>query len=614
MAYPLIDFSYSQASTGEDFICAECGEGFGQYQKLINHMAIHGPIDPLSSNDKVSSNGCDAPIEFALHENGTLTVVDKSAVSNFSFLFGKPTSKPLLTQTPPQDSLPSNKATEKEHSPCSCERCGQVFRSLKNLQQHQRYRPLEQGFKCTLCCKVYFDRESLRVHLQNHDQERFYSCGHCGKRFLRQETLVLHQKEWHRSLGSKSSSKFEDDRENGMDKFYPCKVCGLRFFWLSDLQSHLMSHSHVNKSATDAKQKENMQVQEESSPKKNATHSADDSVDHLYRCGLCGGRFNCLSDLKEHHSSEHPDDEHDEDSSESASPVKRQPVYYGIMRQMVSKHQMQRMDPLRSRMRGRPRGSARGSHNSKVFPCKQCHRVFVHSSSLSRHMRYHKGTLHTCLYCGRHFPQRCDVTRHVAMYHSSDVKVKIESEMLEGEDENDMQEPSNMQLGIDSDDRENQENEDQHSPKLPDNEQSLETQEMPLHKPRMTYKCKECGRVFGLLSVYQRHVRYHRRDPSRVLLSCPRCPCRFSFRTALERHLENHDKDASEKSAKEGPPAAEARKEFLENQDEDVDVVRSGSETDPKEKTPSDVLYECTECTQTFTDLQMFLQHQSAHG
>ncbi|XP_066538337.1 zinc finger protein 83 [Hoplias malabaricus] len=614
MAYPLINVAVSQTSAGDEFICAECGEGFGQYQKLITHMTIHGPTALFPSNNENGNKGSDAPIEFALHENGTLTVVDRSAVSNFSFLFGKPTLKQHeSSQTPIQESLPSNQVKEKEHTQCKCERCGQVFKSQRNLQQHQRYRPLEQGFRCTLCCKIFYDRESLQNHLQNHDHERFYSCGHCGKRFLKQETLLLHQKEWHRSLGSKSPSKFEDDHENGMDKSYPCQICGLRFFWLSDLHSHLINHSHMNKSA-EAKQNENITEQLESSPKTNNKSSTDNSMDRSYRCGLCGGRFTSLKELKGHHASEHPDAEHDDDEddddddppSDSGSQTKRQNVnYHGIMRQMVSKHQMQRMDPLRSRIRGRPRGSNRNL--SKVFPCKQCHRVFVHSSSLSRHMRYHKGTLHTCVYCGRHFPQRCDVTRHVAMYHNSDVKVKVESEMLE---ENDMQDLSKSQASIDSDDLESQENEE--SPKSQDNEQSPEIQEMSILKPRMTYKCRECGRVFGLLSVYQRHVRYHRRDPARVLVSCPVCPCRFTFRTALERHLENHHKIESEKSGKEGTPIPKTCTGYLE--DGGLDFEINGSEVKTKDNTARDVLYECTECTQTFTDLQIFLQHQSAHG
>lgn len=596
--------------TGNDFICTECGEGFGQYPKLINHMANHGPIGPFSSTSETSTNGCDKLIEFALHENGTLTVVDRAALSNFSFLFGKPMSKLLSNQAHCQDPLPSSKMAEKDHTQCRCERCGQVFRSQKSLQQHQRYRPLEQGFKCTLCCKVFYDRESLRGHLQKHAHERFYSCGHCGKRFLRQETLFLHQKEWHASLGSKSLSKFDEDRENGIDKSYPCKICGLRFFWLSDLQSHLINHSHVSKANDDLTQKENMQGQDDVSPKKNASHSPDDSNDRSYRCGLCGGHFNCLSDLKEHHLSEHPE----EDSSEPAPEIKRQSVnYYGIMRQMVSKHQTQRMDLLRPRMRGRPRGGAsRGNPHSKVFPCKQCHRVFVHSSSLSRHMRYHKGTLHTCLYCGRHFPQRCDVTRHVAMYHSSDIKLKADVEKVDQEDESVTHESPKTQTSNESD-HEGENSEDQQSPKPQDKEELQDTQEPSQIKPRMMYKCKDCCRVFRLLSVFQRHVRNHRIHPPRVLLFCPRCPCRFTFRSALERHLENHDKEGSEKHGQEPSSPAEANMEYVENED-DLSVERSESEPDSKESPSTDVLYECTECTETFTELQLFLKHQSTHS
>lgn len=599
-------------STGNYFICTECGEGFGQYPKLINHMANHEPIGPFSSLSESTANNCDKLIEFALHENGTLTMVDRSALSNFSFLFGKPVSKLLPNPAHNQDSLPSSKMAEKDHTLCRCERCGQVFKSQKCLQQHQRYRPLEQGFKCTLCCKVFYDRESLRGHLQNHVHERFYSCGHCGKRFLRQETLLLHQKEWHGPLGSKSLSEFDEDRENGIDKSYPCKICGLRFFWLSDLQSHLLNHSNVSKANDDPTQKENMQEQNESRPKKNAPHSPDDSADRSYRCGLCGGHFNCLSDLKEHHLSDHPDD----DSSEQVPDMRQQSVnYYGIMRQSVSKHQSQRMDLLRPRMKGRPRGGgSRGNPHSKVFPCKHCHRVFVHSSSLSRHMRYHKGTLHTCLYCGRHFPQRCDVTRHVAMYHSSDIKPTADSEKLDHEHEAATPESPKMQASNERD-HEEQGKEDQQSPKppgkeeLPDLKKSQETSHV---KPRMIYKGKDCGRVFRLLGVYQRHGRYHKLNPSRVLLSCPRCPSRFTFRSALERHLENHDKEGSGKHGPEPSPMAEANTEYVENED-DLSVKMSESPVDSKESTSTNVLYECPECTETFTELQLFVKHKSVH-
>ncbi|XP_062847711.1 gastrula zinc finger protein xFG20-1 [Trichomycterus rosablanca] len=585
-------------SSGNEFICTECGEGFNQYPALISHMAIHGPIGPFSANVESATNNCDVPIEFALHENGTLTVVDKSALSNFTFLFGKSVSKPSLTE----DSSPSSKTAENDPAQCKCERCGQMFRNQKSLQEHQRYRPLEQGFKCTLCCKIFHDRESLHGHLQNHAHERFYSCGHCGKRFLRQETLQLHQKERHVPLGSKGSSKIDEDQENSLDKSYPCKICGLRFFWLSDLQSHLITHSHVNKLSVTIIHKENIQEQDENCLKNTDSNSPDDSVDRSYRCGLCGGRFDSLSGLKEHHLSEHPDEE----SSESTTRTRRQPVtYYGIMRQMVSKHHLQRLDPFRPRMRGRPRGGTRGNPNTKVYPCKQCHRVFVHSSSLSRHMRYHKGTLHTCLYCGRHFPQRCDVTRHVAMYHSSEVKVKGGNENVD-EDEIADHESSEVH-------HESQENKDQQSPKPLDKKELPGTKEILLSTSRKTYKCRECNKVFRLLSVYQRHVRYHKRDPTRVLLSCPCCPCRFTFRSALDRHLENHDKEGSGKNGQKKSTTAEVDINIKNSNDLSIEM-RSDMNTKPIFLHTTEVFYECTKCTATFSDLQIFLKHQSAHG
>ncbi|KAF4088585.1 hypothetical protein AMELA_G00084170 [Ameiurus melas] len=159
------------------------------------------------------------------------------------------------------------------------------------------------------------------------------------------------------------------------------------------------------------------------------------------------------------------------------------------------------------------------------------------------------------------------------MYHSSDIKLKADGEKIDHEDETAMHESPKTQTSNDSD-HEGQDNEDQQSPKLPDKDELPDTQETSQLKPRMTYKCKDCGRVFRLLSVFQRHGRYHRINPSRVLLSCPHCPCRFTFRSALERHLENHDKEGSEKHGQEASPTAEANMEYLENED-DLSVERT---------------------------------------
>jgi len=123
---------------GDAFICTECGEGFSQYPKLVEHMAIHG-LNGLFSSDGLSiSNGSciNASIEVALHENGMLTVVDRSVLSNFTFLFGKPSNKSLWCQPSNQEALTSSKMPGKQYAHFKCERCGQVFKTLKSLQLH----------------------------------------------------------------------------------------------------------------------------------------------------------------------------------------------------------------------------------------------------------------------------------------------------------------------------------------------------------------------------------------------------------------------------------------------------------------------------------------------
>ncbi|XP_056123755.1 zinc finger protein 43 [Rhinichthys klamathensis goyatoka] len=569
---------------GDAFICTECGEGFSQYPKLVEHMAIHG-INGLFSSDGLSiSNGSciNASIEVALHENGMLTVVDRSVLSNFTFLFGKPSTKSLWCQPPNQEALTSSKMPGKQYAQFKCERCGQVFKTLKSLQLHQQYRALEQGLKCTLCCKVFNDRESLQSHLQNHAHERFYSCGHCGKRFLRQETLLSHQKQWHGSIGSKTS-RSEEDQENSMDRSYPCKICGLRFFWLSDLQSHLNSHSRVNKPTTEAMQKQESFGEEES--KKNGS----DSVNEPCRCGLCGEHFNQISDLREHHKTQHPDEVEVKDSSDLPAKTKQQ--YHGVMQQMFAKQQKQ---PLRPSLRGRHRGMSRANFSGKIFSCKLCHRVFVHSSSLSRHMRYHKGTLHACVYCGRHFPQRCDVTRHVAMYHSSALQPKPPGESkTEHEVKSGEQEPAKASTQTKSD-SEQEDLEEENQPESKADDRLFGSRYTRTYTPRMKYKCKECCRVFGLLSVYKRHVYFHKRSPCKVLLSCPLCPSRFTFLSALHSHLENHHKGDSEI---DGTKAPETNVVDSENQQEDADAEKADKNAD--NVMSLEIMNESSECSQT---------------
>ena len=603
-----MDYLHQTDGGANTYICTECGDGFRVYSALLSHLTIHGPLDSFSLDG--SFNGFDVAREYMLHDNGTLTVVDRSGQTNGSSNC-KPVS-PILENPIPSEPVYSFKSKIKERvtskppidnstpKTYGCETCSESFSSLRSLQQHQQYRKTEEGHKCTLCCKVFSDREKLKGHLVEHAHERFYCCGHCGKRFLKLEGFYVHQKEQHKSPGSKSVNKSDRNQGNSAEKTYSCKKCNLHFFWLSDLQSHSLSHckeftrKEFSKPPTPGDKVQPLLNKTSHNSLNNNISinlktegdmaSETQSCFRPYRCGLCGDRFQQLANLKLHHYSHQSKRDIDQTLPKGKKPTVASP----------------------SKGRGRPAHIKRPP-GSESHPCKYCHRVFNHSSSLSRHMRYHKGTLHTCVFFGRHFPQRCDVRRHIAMYHKKELEKKpwlkylalhtkpeADAETLIKSTEHKFKRYSDVAELVGDDERRTK-------------------QQSKASKPRVTYKCQECGKKFGLQCVYQRHLRYHKRQPTSTMFKCPQCPSFFKQATALKRHLDNHpihlevftDEQRSRTGFSQDPDLKQDDTAALED-DETIEDV--GGDL------ASSVLYECTECTETFSCLQRFLQHQTSHG
>lgn len=601
------------------FICTECGDGFSQYSNVLAHMAIHGPLESFSFDG--SSNGFEVPREYVLQENGTLIVINGLAQSLSSV---KPVSPGVLPShylspvklvsptfkqqhSPQKDVLrpkPSDFNVDKSRQGhYRCEICSRSFNSLQSLHRHQQYRNTERGYKCTLCCKIFEGRQDLKEHLQDHASERFHCCGYCGKRFLKLDALNTHQKENHLS----TKTVFGKSEKKMFDKTYSCKKCKLHFFWMSDFQTHSLYHCKGKEPdatfAVEMDIEENPKNFENTSLKNcnincpsvdltngdgkifrdNSSEIDTDTSFTPYRCGLCGDRFQKLTALKEHHFTHQTQEEIDQLNQESQRTFKR------------------RMPPKGRRRRG-------SNPNGKLHPCKHCHRVFNHSSSLSRHMRYHKGTMHTCVFCGRHFPQRCDLRRHVAMYHKAELEKKPGLKHLYTAPQN-VPAPSSLN-------GETKSSSPDETPKsLSDNEQ-ISPEQTPQGKQsgkvgRVNYKCQECGKRFGLLCVYQRHLRYHKKEPSK----CPQSPAQFKNSSSLELHLQNHpsteeavhSRQTSHSTGTCGDPVLEkGNAEDIEDDYMDHTQNVKGNS--------SEVLYECTECTETFSCLDTFLQHQTSHG
>ncbi|CAG00067.1 unnamed protein product, partial [Tetraodon nigroviridis] len=139
-----------------------------------------------------------------------------------------------------------------------------------------------------------------------------------------------------------------------------------------------------------------------------------------------------------------------------------------------------------------------------------------------------------------------------------------------------------------------------------DDDQATLSDEQPCGKQsvkavRGNYKCEECGKKFGLLCVYQRHLRYHKKEPTMF----PMVPAQFKS-PPPEHHLQpqhNHGENGGQVCL----GSASADKTALQKEElKDLPQNKTG--------TSSIVLYECTECTETFSCLETFLQHQASHG
>lgn len=608
------------------FICTECGDGFSQYSNVLAHMAVHGPLESFSFDG--SSNGFEVPREYVLQENGTLKVVNGFALSQS---YVKPVSpgvlpshfpSPIKSVSPnlrPQSSnyrdvvraRPSDLNLDKSRQGhYRCEICNRSFNTLQSLHRHQQYRNTERGYKCTLCCKIFEGRHELKTHLQDHVHERFHSCSHCGKRFLKMDALHAHQKEHHLTFKATAIGKSENNQEKKLEKTYHCRKCKLHFFWMSDFQTHSLHHCkgkepdfsfaseieiEVNSKDTDDMPLENCDTNGTSIDIKNEDRNVfgspgnDIDTEHYfrpYRCGLCGDRFQKLTALKEHHLTHQTQEEIDQLNAESQRTLKRN------------------MSPKTRRRRG-------SNPNGKLHPCKHCPRVFNHSSSLSRHMRYHKGTMHTCVFCGRHFPQRCDMRRHLAMYHKTEMEKKPGLKQIYAAPQNGPGPAPNGEI--------HESPSDDKTKSSSDNEQMAQEQDQKGKQSgkagRVNYKCQECGKRFGLLCVYQRHLRYHKKEPSKDVSMCPHCPAQFNNISSLELHLRNHPstgKNNDVEQASHGTGISEDTALEKANADDIEDDYLDQTLNDKGNS--SEVLYECTECTETFSCLDMFLQHQTSHG
>ncbi|XP_046408057.1 oocyte zinc finger protein XlCOF22-like isoform X2 [Ischnura elegans] len=141
-----------------------------------------------------------------------------------------------------------------------------------------------------------------------------------------------------------------------------------------------------------------------------------------------------------------------------------------------------------------------GGTKGGPFHCSLCNKYFAVSSSLSNHMRTHKGRKHPCGICGKSFATISDLTKHMPAHT--------------------LKKPYSCKICCKSFRR-----------------RSLLTQHMCIHSGEKPYSCSDCMKSFSRKDRLVMHLRTHTGEKPFL---CNYCAKSFSRNDKLKMHLTTH--------------------------------------------------------------------------
>lgn len=107
----------------------------------------------------------------------------------------------------------------------SCQHCGHLFSTSRDLAVHQRSHTGERIYNCYLCKKAFVHPHQLKTHQRVHTGEKPFSCTQCGKRFSQSSHIKRHMS------------------VHTGEKRYSCSLCGKRFSQACSLKVHQTVHT-----------------------------------------------------------------------------------------------------------------------------------------------------------------------------------------------------------------------------------------------------------------------------------------------------------------------------------------------------------------------------------
>ena len=318
--------------------------------------------------------------------------------------------------------LKSNKFQVQDYR---CDECGKSHLSKIQLKKHKKYVHGEKNFHCTTCTKSFQKSKHLMHHVMSvHDGVRPHKCDFCEKAFLKEKSLQNHTKIFHTDQKDHSchlcEKKFALERslkihikEVHSGNVYICELCSSTFTTTTGLKYHVkISHegckvdmvicTECGKSIRKQSIKRHMRTVHEGirdykcdSCEKSYTEKIT-LLRHKqnvhegkknYTCDSCGMCFTVATSLKRHVLRVH----------EKRKDVKCDQCnksFFGV--QDLQQHNL----------------------NVHDHTCEICGNSYGNISELKVHMECnHPGNLQNCEYCGKTFPHKRSLMKHLYKVH-----------------------------------------------------------------------------------------------------------------------------------------------------------------------------------------------------
>ena len=204
--------------------------------------------------------------------------------------------------------------------PFTCEECGIMTVSKKDLRQHKKFHKKGPELKlfCEFCSFVTDCDSRLKRHMYIHTKEKPFQCGLCAYRATQKEHVLRHMKSQHdievmkkrkisllqpkekenetESIESDSEDKgpFEQADYSSKDRIFACNHCTMRFAKLINLYKHLYAQHKALMPDPSVSDYQCVVCEFRTNNKKNLLvhmrkHNMQDQTPptHVYSCVLC---------------------------------------------------------------------------------------------------------------------------------------------------------------------------------------------------------------------------------------------------------------------------------------------------------------------------------------